>query len=123
MRALRATARKISKTRHAIVEDAGHCVRDTGRHVHADCDAVWVRAARRLQRLPALSVANVGAVTREIDMDDSTWVLLQLLVAGWTGLFAWGVVRVAANLLDEAMRLRRIEAREPQIASDVRVRE
>ena len=56
-------------------------------------------------------------------MDDSTWVLLQLLVAGWTGLFAWGVVRVAANLLDEAMRLRRIEAREPQIASDVRVRE
>lgn len=55
-------------------------------------------------------------------MNDSTWVVLQLVVAGWTGLFMWGVVRVAANLLDKAMQLRRIEAQQPH-ASDARVRE
>lgn len=45
-------------------------------------------------------------------MTDSTWVLLQVVVAGWTGLFMWGVVWLAGNLWHKAVQPRRIQKRQ-----------
>lgn len=59
---------------------------------------------------PAMLVAasqQFEARTKEIDMTNETWVLLQLFVAGCTGLVMWGVVRLVADLWNRAAGVRR----------------
>lgn len=43
-------------------------------------------------------------------MSDSTWLLLQLCVAGWAGLLMWGLVRLAGNIWNRAVHVRRVHA-------------
>jgi len=43
-------------------------------------------------------------------MSDSTWLLLQLCVAGWTGLLVWGVLRLVARWWYGLPRVRRAHA-------------
>ena len=43
-------------------------------------------------------------------MDNSTWLLIQLCVAGSTGLLMWGLVRLAGNLWNRAIHARRVHA-------------
>jgi hypothetical protein len=43
-------------------------------------------------------------------MSDSTWLLLQLCVAGWTGLLMWGVVRLVATMWNGLVHVRRVHA-------------
>ena len=37
-------------------------------------------------------------------MSDSTWLLLQLCVAGWAGFLMWGLVRLAGNIWNRRTR-------------------
>ena len=41
-------------------------------------------------------------------MTDTTWLLIQLCVAGWTGLLTWGLLRLAGNIWDKAVHARRV---------------
>ena len=43
-------------------------------------------------------------------MTDTTWLLIQLCVAGWTVLLMWGLLRLAGNMWNRAVHARRVHA-------------
>jgi hypothetical protein len=45
-------------------------------------------------------------------MSDSTWLLLQLCVAGWAGLLMWGLVLWAGNIWNRVVHVRRVHAKD-----------
>ena len=47
-------------------------------------------------------------------MADTTWMLLQLCVAGWTGLLMWGVVRLFAKMWGRLLQAPRPDADLPR---------
>lgn len=51
-------------------------------------------------------------------MSDSTWLLLQLCVAGWTGLLMWGVVRLVVKIWNGLVHVRRVHVDRSRASSD-----